>query len=355
MPERLKKLLVPLGVLVFAVVIARIMVSSRHTLEGAAAQLPLPSVQTTAVELGDVTPSIVAYGNVNARYQLELATEVTGRVVWAAPEFEPGHTVAAGQVLLRIDPLSYRLELAQARAALANAELQLADAKALKRRALIVEGELVIEAARQRVTKAEQDLAYTEIRAPFNGVIDEQLVEYGQFIATGRTVARFLSTDTAEISLQVPASEVGFLDPLASASVTLSARIGAEQRHWQASLLRIESRVDQRTRVVPVVVEVTSPYDAGQHQHVLPLGLFVQAAIPGKPISGAVRLPASALQADNSVFVVVADALQRRQVNIAYREGNTAVIDAGLKAGDQVVVNRLEVMFEGMKVARSHG
>jgi len=56
------------------------------------------------------------------------------------------------------------------------------------------------------------------------------------------------------------------------------------------------------------------------------------------------------LQADDSVFVVSANALQRRQVNVVHREGNSVVLNEGLETGDRVVVTRLEVMFEGMKV-----
>ena len=317
------------------------------------AGMPLPRVKTIAVEIGDVPVSIVAYGSVGARHELELASEVTGRVVWVAPEFEPGEMVAAGKVLLRVDAVSYRLALAEANAALVRANNALADAKALKRKAAAAEAKLNIEAARQRIIKTEQDLAYTEIRAPFNAVIDKQLVEFGQYINTGQAVARLLSSDTAEVSLPVSAADSGFLDPIMHAPVVLTAKIGTDQRQWQATVLRIESRVDRQTRVVPVVVEVASPYDVSAHPHVLPLGLFVAAHIPGKVVTSAVRLPRSVLQADGSVFVLSGNTLQRRPVMIAHREGDFIVINGGLTAGDLVVVTRLEVMFEGMKVERS--
>jgi RND family efflux transporter MFP subunit len=345
-----RKVFLPLVIVLLAVVVAVLMAGSRQELETSSAETPLPRVSILAVKMGDVPVSIVAHGDVNARYELELASEVTGRVVWIAPEFEPGNMVAEGAVLLRIDPVSYRHALAEAKATLASADMALADSIALKRKAAIAEGEFNIDAARQRIIKAEQDLAYTEIRAPFNAVIDKQLVEPGQFISTGHTVARLFSSDTAEVSLPVTAADAGFLDPETNSKVVLSAKIGAEQRQWPATILRIESRVDRQTRVTPVVVEVASPYDRSVHPYILPLGLFVEARLPGKPISAAVRLPLSALQADNSVFVLSGNALQRRQVKIAHRDGNSVVINAGLDEGDQVVTTRLEVMFEGMKV-----
>ena len=232
------KLLIPLVVVVIAVMIAMTMIGSRKELPTSDAEVPLPPVKTIEIEIGDVPVSIVAFGSVSARHELELASEVTGRVVWVAPEFEPGEMVAAGTVLLRVDAVSYRLALAEANAALVRSNNELADATALKRKASAAEAKLNIEASRQRIIKAEQDLAYTEIRAPFNAVIDKQLVEFGQFINTGQTVARLLSSDTAEVTLPVPAADSGFLDPASNAPVVLTAKIGAQQRQWQATLLK---------------------------------------------------------------------------------------------------------------------
>lgn len=349
------KLLVPVGIVVAAVLLAMAMVGSREELQTSDAVQPSPRVQAVEVALTEVPITIVAHGTVTSRYELELATEVTGRVVWVAPEFESGEIVPAGTVLLRIDPANYQLALAQAKAALSSANMALADAKALKRQAAIAEGELNIEAARQRVVKAEQDLAYTEIKAPFNAVIDKKLVEFGQFISTGQPVMRLLSSDTARVTLPVTPAEAGFLEESIGAPVILSAQIGEHQVQWEARVARIEARVDTLTRVIPVVVEVDTPYDIGVHTRSLPPGLFVTAMLPGQPVHSAVRLPSSVLHADDSVFVVADNALRRKRVNIIHREGDTVVINGGLEPGDQVVTTRLDLMFEGMKVELANG
>jgi len=350
MLRRALKILLPVLIVVVAVLVARALVASRPELQTSDVAISLPRVKVMDVTLGDVPVTIITHGNVTARHELDLASEVTGRVIWMAPEFQPGEMVVAGQVLARVDPVAYRLALAEAKASLSRAETALADAEAFKRKASVVEGKLNIEAAGERILKAEQDLDYTEIRAPFNAVIDRQTIEPGQFINIGQTVAHLLSSDTAEVSLPVSAAESGFLDASSTEAVQLSAQIGAERRQWSARLLRIESRVDRQTRVVPVVVEVVAPYDSRVHAHTLPLGLFVEAQIPGKPIASAVRLPSSALQSDDSVFVLVENSLRRRPVTIAHRGGDTVVVGSGLEEGERVVITRMEVMFEGMKV-----
>ena len=349
------KLVIPLGIIVAAIIIAMVMVASREVPEPSGTEQPLPQVQAVEVTLSEVPISVVAHGNVTSRYELELASEVTGRIMWVSPKFQPGEIVDAGTVLLRIDPVNYQLAVAQAKAALATANMALADAKALKRQAAIGEGELNIEAARQRIVKAEQDLAYTEIKAPFNAVIDKQLVEFGQFISTGHPVARLLSSDVAEVTLPVTPAEAGFLESSLGTPVVLSAQIGERQEQWQAKLARIEARVDQTSRVTPVVVEVELPYDTSVHSHRLPLGLFVTATLPGQAVSSAVRLPSAVLHTDDSVFVLVGNALHRKRVNVVHRAGGTVVINGGLDAGDLVVTTRLDLMFEGMKVELSDG
>jgi len=355
MPRKAIKLIIPVGVLIAAALLAMLMVGSREELKPGDATQPKPLVQAVAVTLSEVPITIVAHGTVTSRYELDLASEVTGRVAWVAPEFQPGEIVAAGTVLLRIDPVNYQLAVAQAKAALATANIALADARALKRQAAIGEGELNIEAARQRIVKAEQDLAYTEIKAPFAAVIDKQIAELGQFISTAQPVARLLSTDIAQVTLPLTPAEAGFLELSVGTTVSLSALIGEQQQQWQATLARVEARVDQQSRVTPVVVEIKSPYDTSVHPHRLPLGLFVEAALPGRPVSAAVRLPSSVLHTDDTVFVVTDNTLHRKRVNVIHREGDTVVINSGLETGDQVVATRLELMFEGMKVERSDG
>lgn len=347
--KKLVKAALPLLVIVVAMLIAKGMIGSREQLEAGGEDPPLPLVQTIAVELGEVATLLASNGNVAANIELDVSSEVTGRVVWATPEFEPGERVSAGTVLLRIDAVNYELALAEAEAALAGANTALADAQALRKRAAVTEAKLNIKAVEQRIAKAKQDLSYTQVRAPFDAIIDRKLVEVGQFVAIGQALARLLSTDAAHISLPFTAAQASLLGEPENTEVVLSVGQGEQQRQWPAKMLRVESRVDQVTRVVPVVVEVAAPYDLSVHKHSLPLGLFVQASVTGRPIGGAVRLPNSVLHGE-SVYVLRKGELQRKEVTVAYREGSAVVVSDGLQDGDQVVQTRLEVMFDGLKV-----
>ncbi|HKK23609.1 MAG TPA: HlyD family efflux transporter periplasmic adaptor subunit, partial [Pseudohaliea sp.] len=221
--SRLPGLARPLAILAVAALIAVVMIKSRPQLEARNVATPPPPVEMQRISTGRIPVTVTAHGNVTAWRQLELAAQVSGRILWQAPTFEPGVVVAAGEPLLRIDPTDYELALAEARQALATAELSLADAKALRQSARVDEARATVAAARARIARAERDLEHTEIVAPYRAVIDEQRVELGQFISTGTTVGRILGAERAEIRLPVPPRDTAFIDADSGTPVTLFA------------------------------------------------------------------------------------------------------------------------------------
>lgn len=348
--SRLLGLARPLLILAVAAAVAVFMIKSRPQLEARNVATPPPQVAVQRIALGTVPVTVTAHGNVAAWRELELAAQVTGRILWQSPAFEPGVVVEAGEPLLRLDRTDYELALAEARQALASAELALADARALRQSARIDEAEATVAAAKARIARAERDLANTEITAPYRAVIDEQRVEVGQFISAGTTVGRVLGADRAEIRLPIPPQDIAFIDGANPAPVTLYAEGDSREAHWTGQLVRIEARLDSETRVVPVVVAVEDPLDAERHGQPLPFGLFVRAEIPGQPVEAAVELPQDALHGDE-VFLFADGALERRAVTVARMSDGRALVTAGLANGDQVVTTRLDLMFDGMAVA----
>ena len=351
--SRLKLFLPPL-VVVGALLIAYLMVSSRPALPRVENTVPVPLVEVLPVKKGDVAIKLVAHGTVKARQQLDLASEVAGKVVWIAPEFVAGEQVEVGTLLLRIDPVNYQLAVADAKAAFASAQLSLSNAKVLKQAASIAEAKARVEAARLRILQAENNLEDTEIRSPFNAVVDSQLVEYGQYVPVGKAIARLLSTDKAEVRLPLSTADSGFLNHGSASTVRIQALLGAQLQSWQGKLTRVEARVDEETRVLPVIVEVDFPYDLTRHFVSLPLGLFVRVEINVGPVSDAVRLPRSALHEGHSVFILSDGSLQRRKVTVIKQDEEGVVVTDGVLDGDSVVVTRLELMYDGMKVAATH-
>jgi RND family efflux transporter MFP subunit len=353
--KRILGLARPLAILAVAVLIALFMINSRPALQARSIDVPLPAVAVQVVSKSALPVTVIAHGNVQAWRELDLTAEVGGRIISRSPDFEPGVVVAAGETLLRIDPINYELALAEAKQALATAEISLADAKALRQAARQDEAKASVAAAKARIARAQRDLDSTRISVPFNVVIDERRVELGQFVNAGTSLGRVLGADKAEIRLPIPPQDIGFVSRAAGTRVTLYADLGSTEKSWPATLTRIEARIDELTRVYPVVVEIESPLDADRYGTPLPFGAFVRAEITGYELADAILVPQSALHGDNDVFLLVDGALVRRKVKVSRISSGNALIVGGLEDGDEVVTTRLDLMFQGMQVARING
>ena len=352
---RFPALLRPLAILAGAGLLAAVMISSRPALTPRNTAQPPPLVQTQTVTLQRLPVTVVAHGNVEAWRQLALTAQVTGRIIWQSERFEPGVVIESGEPLLRIDPTDYELALAEARQALASAELALADATALRQAARIEEAEASVAAARARIARAERDLRNTQVQAPYNAVIDTQQVEVGQFVSTGTQLGRILGSDRAEVRLPITQQDIWLIDEASAAPVLLSAGDGPRALRWEGRIARVEARIDDATRVYPVVVEIPEPLDTARHAAPLRFGMFVRAEISGRSIEGAVRIPQAALHGDNDVFVFDNGTLRRRSVEVERLDRGMAMITGGLANGDQVVTTRLDLMFDGMQVGLIDG
>jgi RND family efflux transporter MFP subunit len=355
MQKKWLRRLLPLLVLAVSLAIAFIMVTSRAELPQRDSVAVAPVVKVLAIEPGPVAITIHSRGTVRAKHDIELVSEVSGRVISVAPEFVEGGAVSEGAILLSVDPIDYEVALSVAEAGVASAKLSLAEVQVVVKRAAIDEAEAQVQASKDRLRQAQADLANTAVAAPFDAIVDSKRVDLGQYVQAGSALMRLLSTGSVEVRLPLLASDVPFVQygQFADGSwpeVTLTARFGHIEASWEARLVRLEQRVDELTRVFYLVAEVDAPYDTSRYPRALSVGLFVAAEIKGTPIANATRLPRSALYTEDFVYVVEQERLLKRPVTVLRRGQDSVIVGDGLAAGDQVVLSRLDIMVGGMPV-----
>jgi len=340
-----------------------------------------PLVLVTEVAPQDLRLRVVTHGTVTPRTESQLVPEVSGPIVWTAPEFVTGGFFEAGEALVRIDPADSKVALEQARADLARASGEFErDTNELERRNRLAEqgvaspsqldaavaAERVARAVRRQaraaLSRAELDLARTELRAPFRGRVRERSADVGQFINRGTPIATIYAIDYAEIRLPVSDSELGFLDlPLryregdgAGAPIEVRARFAGAEHRWQGRVVRTEGEIDAKSRMVNVVARVDDPYGIGGEAGERPplaVGLFVEAEIVGRPVEGVLVVPRASLRDDGRLQVVDAeDRLQMRSVELVRAERERAVVRGYLESGDRVVLSPPAASVEGMVV-----
>ncbi|MCX2979576.1 efflux RND transporter periplasmic adaptor subunit [Halieaceae bacterium IMCC14734] len=377
----MKRLVVPTVIVMAGFGLAALLLATGPTLSPQPVQALIPLVRVQVVTLEDVELSSLTHGTVAPRTESELVAEVAGRVISVNPNLVSGGFFAAGEELLRIDPLDYELALEQAKANLVQAESDLANAQgnssrldSLSERQLtsvsqqddatnrLRIAEATLRSSQAQLARAERDLTRTRFLAPFEGRVRSERVDIGQFVNRGNAIAVLYATDYAEVRLPINDAELAILDlplvpvvgevsTLAATKVTISARFAGEEHHWPAQIVRTEGEIDPLTRMIHLVARVDAPYARVAGRAPLAVGLFVNAEIHGRLAQNVAVLPRSAVRQNDRVLVVDSDSrLQFRSVSVMRTVGELAYIDSGLVAGDRVCISSLDTAIEGMTV-----
>lgn len=378
----------------------------------------------------------IAYGTARAMVAADIAAEVSGRVVERPEHLEAGVAVRSAELLLRIDPTDYQQRVVSARQQILSIESQLdgleieqarlaEQAELLQEERAVAERELgrardalargagnesqidarvqalnavtrsqavvlsaleaipprrssmlaSLESARADLRLAEENLARTEIRAPFPGSLQQIRFRVAEWVRAGDAVARVVDLSRIEVPLRLAQSASGMI--ALGDAVTLRAE-GPSPQSWAGSVVRIAPETDAATRSLTVFVEVRQRPDADAP--LLRPGQFVMGEIRSADRTPTLVVPRHSVNVDRvlvaaprrdsdpapppgavtpmvvvSALVHVAHHLEDRFPDIAEGETQWAVLDAlpetdairTLRPGDLVLVSNLESLRVG--------
>ncbi|MEO1778823.1 MAG: HlyD family efflux transporter periplasmic adaptor subunit [Pseudomonadota bacterium] len=367
------------------------------------------AVGVVRAEAGTETPVLESFGEVRSRRTLELRAAATGRVIELSEGFEDGGEVTAGQVLLRIDPSDAQAERERAEADLLDAEAEVRDAERglilardeemaaqdqadLRQRAFlrqqdlaergvgtaaaVEDAELAAASARQsvlsrrmavaqaeaRVDQAQTRLARagialndarrmlddTTVTAPFDGTLSATDVVQGRLIAANEKLADLIDPGALEVSFRVSTAQYSrILGPegnLIDAPVTAILDVSGVDLSARGVISRASAGVGetQTGRLVFARLDSAPGFKPGD---------FVTVQVQEPPLDGVVRLPAAALDANNTVLVLGdEDRLEAVEVQLMRRQGDDVLVRARGLAGRDVVDARSPLLGAGIRV-----
>lgn len=382
--EKLLKIGLPFLVLLIGAAIAAAMIKNRRSPEKIDRVDRGALVKFMVAEKSSRQVTINSTGTVQPRREVTIAPQVSGQVIFVSPDFVTGGFFNKDEVMFEIEKIDYELALEQARAALAKREFELSSVESRARIArrewqrlkkdqeppanslALYEPQLKdaranLASARAALRQAELNLARTRVTAPFNCVIRSESIDVGQYVRSGNNVAVVAGTDTAEVIVPVELDDLHWLFvPGAGGSgksspATVSLEIGTRTYSWPGKLDRRLGEVDPQGRMVRLAVEIDDPYllkkTADPDQPVLSIGSFVAVAFQGKEMREVFALPRPALHQDNTVWVMTpADLLKIKKVEIARLEREEVFVSAGLEAGERIILTNLTGAADGMKL-----
>lgn len=373
------KILLPLLVIVAGLVLAAVIVKARPSVERQVDAVPPPLVRAIEVEVEEVRLDVISQGTVQPLTESTLVAQVAGQVTRISQGFASGGFFRKGQTLVWIDPRDYELRVSHAEAEVAQAQVGLEREQAevelarqewqelgegeptslTLREPQLAEARARLQAAEASLEQARLNLTRTQVRAPFEGRVREKHVDVGQFVSAGSAVASVFSTDYAEVRLPLGEDALGFLEvdlgrTLAAGSgpeVVLTGRLGGETLAWHGRIVRSDSQFDSRTRMLNLFAQIEDPFGLNDPtSRPLPMGLFVSATISGKTASQVIAIPREAVRNGDQVLVVEDGKLRFRTVEILRLQGDQALLQAGLEAGEKVCISPIETVVDGMSV-----
>lgn len=301
-------------------------------------------------------------GEVRARRESTLGFRVGGNIV--ERRVDVGDQVRRGDVLAVIDAGDYEAQARAAQAQLAAAQAEATRASADRTRfAALGRDRLVstsavdaqnaaataaqgqVNAARAQLDVARNQSAYTQLRAPADGVIAARNAEAGQVVAAGQPVFSLAADGAREVVFAVPEGAIKRFRVGQQVMVETWSQTG---KRWPGTVRELSPAADPASRTYAARVEVDAPDDA------LELGQSARVYVLQDGAAGALRVPLAALQRTgdaSAVWVVDRNATLRLQpVRIGpFAEDSVPVLD-GLKPGDLVVAAGGHLLSAGLKV-----
>ena len=240
---------------------------------GSEAQRAIPRVQVSVQTAKPITRFVSVYGRSAPARSVEIKAETDGRV--QSIDADRGARVKKGQRILQLDMRDRQARLEQARASVTEHSTAYEAQLRLKSDGYVSETQIAetlakLEAARAELTRAELDLRYREIRAPFDGVILDREVELGDFIKQGDPVISFVDNTRIIVTGTVSEKEARYVQTgmLAEAKLVTGQNVQGRIRYMAPV-------ADEATRTFTVEVEIPNPDGS------LPAGVTAELQIPG--------------------------------------------------------------------------
>lgn len=346
--------------------------------ETAAAQEDsIPLVETSTVESAGGTYEVRVPGRLQAREEVQLVGEVSGKVTSVNPDLQLGGRIGRGETILQIDDGDFQADVARANAQLSTAEARLEQARAERNRQLRLaeigaapekaaeqavaafeDAQAAVDQAKAQLIIARRTLRKAIITAPFDAIVTAENVSPGTFVSPGQSLATLISAGAGEIELGLPAQDI------AAVRAALRAADG-EQLHVRAVpngsslgsgtldgyLADFSPVIDQSSRTATVVAVFPDAFAADNDGDVFSDD-FMDVVIDGRSDKPVWRVTVGALRQDSYVWVV-GDNEQVRRVDVEpIDRTDTAVLvhASGLSGGERLMTTVLAEEIDGMRV-----
>lgn len=310
---------------------------------GMGAGARVTAVITANVALSELVDETEALGTAKSNEAVDITAKSTNRVV--AVPFREGEYVKKGEVIVELDGVEARANLAQAQASLRDSESQYQRSRELYETKVLSESDIIkLEAnmlsSKAQVAAAQSRVDDTVIRAPFSGRVGLRNVSVGSLVTPGQVITTLDDISIIKLDFTVPESYLATVKEgqqveaitTAYASEVFKGRVGS-----------IATRVDPVSRSAMVRALIDN------HEQKLKPGMFMSVHLT-RSQGKSLMIPEQALLPDAErqfVYVVKGDKASKVVVEIGRRKPGLVEVRQGLNVGDVVVIEGGEKLTDG--------
>jgi RND family efflux transporter MFP subunit len=211
-----------------------------------------------------------------------------------------------------------------------------------------------LEMARVDFQRADLALKKTEVRSDFDGFVLAKYMELGEYVNPGQIIGAIYQKEDLDVDIRIPLERLRWIETvfengqMPGAKVAVANYEGSGQFVWDAKVVRIMANVDEKTRTLPMTLEIMKSGAKPADIFDLKPGTFVKCTILGETVNEVFVLPRHMLKQNDTVFTVSDGKLDIKQVSVFRKYEENVYVNAGLEPGDQVITSPLPGARQGM-------
>lgn len=348
---------------------------------GSSGSSRVTSVETQPVTFSSISDQVRSFGTIKAQDVIAITPQVTNRITRFYADL--GDTVRQGQLLAKIADATFRDQLNQAKAQLAQSQIaaqrdssQFSRQKQLLEKELISESEYDIafatyrnslaqyESAKASLTQAQENFNYTEVRSPVRGVVTSRTGEEGNIASNGQALFEIANLVGYETRIYLPVQDWRFVKIGQNVALRVSNESSATA---QGVVSRKSPQLDPTTGLGEVVITLTtvgeSIYPGVLTENVIdivtkPRAIVISRSALVEKVETVVDPESNTIQLERSysVFVSKGDSsVELRQLNLGIEQGDKLEVISGLRPGDSIVVTGQQSLQDGGRIRVATG
>ena len=329
-------------------------------------QVKITNVIYAPVELKNSAVVVQSNGTLTAKNKIDIVSRTQGVFEGGDRSFRAGVYFNEGDILVSIDNDEYLANLRASRAQLLqsvtsvlgdlkfdyaeafdkwNSYVQTFDVnRSLKdlpqtnsdREKAFINGKNIVTQY-YNIKAQEVQRSYYQIRAPYGGILRENLVDKGAMINAGQKLGTFIDPSVYELEVKINPSELKLIS--VGKSVVLTN--GEKTQTWKGKIVRINKVIDPQSQSAIAIVEVRGKD--------LREGLFLQAEISTVDLNDVAEIGRNLLIDEKYIFLVADSILQKQEVNVLHVADKTVFV-SGIPAEAWIIQKPVSGAYAGMKV-----